>query len=51
MRKTNNLGIFPAEIPVRVFPTSGWKLRGRNKGNKGTSEPGDRDITDVWANL
>lgn len=29
MWKTNNLGTFPAEIPVRVLPTRRWKLQGR----------------------
>jgi len=29
MGKTNNLGTFAAEIPVRVLPTRRWKLQGR----------------------
>lgn len=50
MWKTNNLGTFPAEIPVRVLPTRRWKLQGRPR-NKGATALGDRDITDVQANL
>jgi len=49
MRKTNSLGIFPAEIPCAFFPLVDGNYE--DAGNKGTSEPGDRDITDVWANL
>lgn len=41
MWKTNNLGTFPAEIPVRVFPTRRWKLQGHPRNREATGL-GDR---------